>query len=42
MESAPGEGSIARLLKITTVRNKETTQSGSLFYFTFKVDLRTP
>lgn len=41
MESAPG-GSIARLLKITTVRNKITTTEGSLFYFTFKVDLTTP
>ncbi len=41
MESAPG-GSIARLLKLTTVRGKTTTKSGSLFYFTFKVDLRVP
>ena len=41
MESAPG-GSIARFLKITTAKGKITTQSGSLFYFTFKVDLKTP
>ncbi len=41
MESAPG-GSLARLLKITTVRNKTTTKPGSLYYFTFKVELRTP
>lgn len=41
MESAPG-GSIARLLKITTVRNKITTAEGSLFYFTFNVNLTNP
>ena len=41
MESAPG-GSIARLLKLTTVKGKTTTKAGSLFYFTFKVDLKVP
>ncbi len=41
MESAPG-GSIARLLKLTTAKGKITTKAGSLFHFTFKVDLRTP
>jgi hypothetical protein len=41
MESASG-GSLARLLKITTVKGKTTTKSGSLFYFTFKVDVKIP
>jgi hypothetical protein len=41
MESASG-GSLARLLKITTAKGKTTTKSGSLYYFTFKVDLTTP
>lgn len=40
MESSSG-GSLARLLKITTVKGKTTTKSGSLFYFTFKVDIKT-
>lgn len=40
MESAPG-GSPARLLKITTAKGKTTTQTGSLYNFTFKVELKT-